>query len=52
VRLLAEAIKKAQMQGKVISTLKKIFTQPCSLAPKAYIVVSETIAQKKIQMQK
>jgi hypothetical protein len=47
VRLLAGGDnKKALLQGKVFIALKSIFTQPCFPAPKAYIVVCKTIAQK------
>jgi hypothetical protein len=47
VRLLAGGDNlKVLMQGKVFIALKPIFTQPCSQAPKAYIVMFGTIAQK------
>ena len=46
VRLLTEGNKKGALQGKVFLTLKRKFTQPCCQAPKAYIGMFVTIAQK------
>jgi hypothetical protein len=46
VRLLAEAIIKALMQEKVFLMLHANLPNPASQAPKVYIVVYETMAQK------